>query len=393
MFRMIRVIRNRWKAVIFGRPEGQESMRKDPLRTKLTDMLGIEYPVIAFTHCKDVAVAVINAGGFAVLGEAMHPPETIAADIAWIRGRVGERPFGIDLVLPASVPPAGTLDELEAQIPETHRAFARRIKEEWKVPDPKGPVALHQWGGLNQAMARAQLEVLLEERVPVIASGLGNPAFLLDAARARGIKVFGLVGKTRQARKEIEAGVDAVIAQGFDAAGHTGAMGTFSIVPEVASIAGDTPVIAAGGVTTGRHLAAALCLGASGVWTGTLWLASRESDADMIVKEKLIAASAADTSWSKSISGMTMRVLECPWTEAWAKPDAPPVLPAPYQMLLSADYIQGANDHRRADLMTEAAGQGVGFVTSLKPARQILFDLVEEALETFERVGFAGADA
>lgn len=366
-------------------------MRRDPLRTKLTDMLGIEYPVIAFTHCKDVVAAVINAGGFAVLGEAMHPPEAIAADIAWIRSRVGERPFGIDLVLPASVPPAGTLDELSARIPETHRAFAREIKEKWNVPDPKGPVALHQWGGLNQAMARAQLEVLLEERVPVIASGLGNPAFLLDAARARGIKVFGLVGKTRQARKEIEAGVDAVIAQGFDAAGHTGAMGTFSIVPEVAAIAGDTPVIAAGGVTTGRHLAAALCLGAAGVWTGTLWLASRESDVDMIVKEKLLAASAADTSWSKSISGMTMRVLECPWTEAWAKPEAPPVLPSPYQMLLSADYIQGANDHRRADLMTEAAGQGVGFVTSLKPARQILLDLVEEALETFERVGFEDA--
>lgn len=364
-------------------------MPKNPLRTKLCDMLGIEFPVIAFTHCKDVAVAVINAGGFAVLGEAMHTPDEIAADIKWIRDRVDGKPFGIDLVLPASVPPAGSLDELSTEIPETHRKFARKIKEKYDVPDPRGPIALHQWGGLNQEMARAQLDVLLAERVPVIASGLGSPAFILDTAHELGIKVFGLVGKTRQAKRQVEAGVDAIIAQGYDAAGHTGSMGTFSIVPEVVSIAGDTPVIAAGGVTTGRHLAAALCLGASGVWTGTLWLASRESDVDMIIKEKLLAATAEDTSYSSSISGMTMRTLECPWTEEWAKPEAPRVLPAPYQMLLSADYLQAANDHRREDLMTEAAGQGVGFVTAMKPARQILFDIVEEALAAFEDISGA----
>ena len=361
-------------------------MAKDPLRTKFCDMLGIEFPVVAFTHCKDVAVAVINSGGFAVLGEAMHTPDDIASDIKWIRDRVDGKPFGIDLVLPASVPPTGSLDELMSKIPETQRKFAQEIKEKYDVPDPKGPIDLHQWGGLNQEMARAQLEVLLDERVPVIASGLGSPVFILEAAHERGIKVFGLVGKARQAKRQLEAGVDAVIAQGYDAAGHTGGVGTFSIVPEVAAMAGDTPIIAAGGVTTGRHLAAALCLGASGVWTGTLWLASRESDVDMIIKERLLAATVEDTSYGTSISGMTMRVLKCPWTEEWAKPEAPAVLPAPYQMLLSSDYIQGANDNRREDLMTEAAGQGVGFVTSMKPARQILFDLVEEALATFEEV-------
>lgn len=359
-------------------------MVKDPLRTKLCDMLGIDYPVIAFTHCKDVAVAVINAGGFAVLGEAMHTPEDIAADIAWIRDRVEGRKFGIDLVLPASVPPAGSVDELMADIPESHIAFARQIKEKYDVPDPKGPVDLHTWGGLNQELTRAQLDVLLDEEVPVIASGLGSPVFILDAAHERDMLVFGLVGKARQAKRQIEAGVDAIIAQGYDAAGHTGSVGTFSIVPEVAAMAGDTPVIAAGGVTTGRHLAAALCLGASGVWSGTQWLVSRESDVDMIIKERLLGATVEDTSYSRSISGMTMRVLRCPWTEEWSKPEAPGILPAPYQMLLSADYIQGSNDSRREDLMTEAAGQGVGLVTSMKPARQILFDMVEEALDTLE---------
>jgi NAD(P)H-dependent flavin oxidoreductase YrpB (nitropropane dioxygenase family) len=361
-------------------------MAKNPLHTKLCDMLGIEFPIMAFTHCKDVVAAVVNAGAFAVLGEAMHPPEHIADDIRWIRSRVGDKPFGIDLVLPASAPPADDLTKLLAGIPEEHRKFAQSIKERYDVPDPKGAHALHQWGGLNQEIARKQLEVVLEERAPVFTSGLGNPAFILDAAHARGIKVFGLVGKTRQAKREIEAGVDAIIAQGYDAAGHTGPIGTFSIVPEVAAIAGDTPVIAAGGVTSGRHLAAALCLGASGVWTGTLWLASRESDCDMIIKEKLLAAGSDDTVYSRSVSGFPMRVLRCPWTEEWAKPEAPRVLGSPYQMLLSSDYIQGANDNRRADLMFEAAGQGVAFVESMKPARQIVFDMVEEALSCFEEL-------
>ena len=360
-------------------------MAKDPLHTKFCDMLGIEFPIVAFTHCKDVVVAVITAGGFAVLGEAMHTPDEISADIKWIRERIGAKPFGLDLVLPASVPPKDTLEQLLAKIPETHRKFAQSIKEKYNVPDPKAQVALHQWGGLNQEMARAQLDVILEERVPVFSSGLGSPAFIIKAAHERGIKIFGLIGKTRQAKREIEAGVDVIIAQGYDAAGHTGPIGTFSIVPEVVAIAGDVPVIAAGGVTTGRHLAAALCLGAAGVWTGTVWLASRESDSDMIVKEKLLAATADDTVYSKAISGMPMRILKCPWTEEWAKPGAPPVLSAPYQMLLSSDYIQGANDHRRGDLMTEAAGQGVAFVTSMKPARQIVFDMVDEALGAFEQ--------
>jgi len=359
---------------------------KNPMQTKLCDMLGIEFPIIAFTHCKDVVASVVNAGAFAVLGEAMHTPEEIAADIKWIRSRVGDRPFGIDLVLPASAPGADTLEKLLAGIPEEHKKFARHIKEKYDVPDPKGAQALHQWGGLNQEIARGQIDVILEERAPVFISGLGSPAFMLKAAHERGMKVFGLIGKTRQAKREIEAGVDVIIAQGYDAAGHTGPIGTFSIVPEVAAIAGDVPVVAAGGVTTGRHLAAALCLGAAGVWTGTIWLASRESDSDMIIKEKLIAASSDDTVYSRSVSGFPMRVLRCPWTEEWGKPEAPRTLNSPYQMLLSSDYIQGANDHRRPDLMFEAAGQGVAFVESMKPARQIVFDMVEEALAAFEEI-------
>ena len=362
-----------------------------PLHTPLCDKLGIEYPIVAFTHCKDVAVAVINSGGFAVLGEALHTPDHIAADIKWIRERIGGKPFGIDLVLPSSVPEEKSVEELMAMIPPEQRAFEQKIKEKYNVPDPKVRPDIHVWGGLDQKRALNQLEVIFDERVPVFASGLGSPAFLLKRAHELGMQVWGLVGKPRQAKKQLAAGTDVIIAQGFDAAGHTGNIGTFSIVPQVVDAARGTgvPIIAAGGVTTGRHLAAALALGADGVWTGSLWLASRESDVNLPLKERLIEAETDDTVYSDCISGYTMRTTRSPWHNEWASEEAPEVLKPPLQMILSSNYIQGSLDYQRKDLMTEAAGQGIHYVTEMKPARQILSDIVEEALDVFDR--FANA--
>ncbi|AYH43693.1 nitronate monooxygenase [Azoarcus sp. DN11] len=359
----------------------------NPLHTPLCDKLGIEYPVVAFTHCKDVAVAVINAGGFAVLGEALHTPDQIAADIKWIRDRIGGKPFGIDLVLPSSVPEEKTVDELLAMIPPEHREFEQAIKRKYDVPDPKVAPDIHHWGGLDQKRALDQLEVIFDERVPVFASGLGSPAFLLKRAHELGMQVWGLVGKPTQAKKQLAAGSDVIIAQGYDAAGHTGNIGTFSIVPQVVDAARGTgvPVIAAGGVTTGRHLAAALALGADGVWTGSLWLASRESDVNLPLKERLIEAETDDTVYSNCISGYTMRTTRSPWHNEWGSDAAPDVLKPPLQMILSSNYIQGSLDYQRKDLMTEAAGQGIHYVTEMKPARQILSDIVEEALDVFDR--------
>ena len=358
-----------------------------PLHTQLCDKLGIEYPVVAFTHCKDVAVAVINSGGFAVLGEALHTPDQIAADIKWIRERIGGKPFGIDLVLPSSVPEEKTVDELLAMIPQEQRDFEQQIKRKYNVPDPKVAPDIHHWGGLDQKRALDQLEVIFDERVPVFASGLGSPAFLLKRAHELGMQVWGLVGKPRQAKRQIEAGTDVIIAQGYDAAGHTGNIGTFSIVPQVVDAARGTgvPVIAAGGVTTGRHLAAALALGADGVWTGSLWLTSRESDVNMPLKERLLEAETEDTMYSNCISGYTMRTTRCPWHDEWMSDAAPDVLKPPLQMILSSNYIQGSLDYQRKDLMTEAAGQGIHYVKEMKPARQILSDIVEEALDVFDR--------
>ena len=369
-------------------------MSKDPLHTKLCDSLGIEYPIVAFTHCKDVVASVTNAGAFAVMGETQHTPEEIEADIKWVREKVGDKPFGVDLVFPSSVPPVGSIDELKSKIPQEQRDFTDDIKERHQLPAPKGDLEIYELGWMTQDVPRKQLEVVLDEKVPVLASGLGSPAFILEAAHARGMQVWGLVGKPRQAKRELEAGVDAIIAQGIDAGGHTGQIGTFSIVPQICAIAGDTPVIAAGGITTGRHLAGAVALGASGVWTGTLWLACRESDREMVIKEKILAAKATDTRYSACVSGFTMRTLNSKWHEEWERPDAPSPASAPYQLLLFAEIKQSAMDWGIESFMTEAAGQGVDFVTEMKPARQIVFDMVEEALTVFEDITgvFPGED-
>jgi len=361
-------------------------LQKNPLHTKLCDSLGIEYPIIAFTHCKDVVAAVTNAGAFAVMGETHHTPDEIEADIKWIREKVGDKPFGIDLVFPASVPPMGSIEELKSKIPAEQRAFTEDIKKRYELPEPKKVPELYELGWMTQDVPRKQLEVVLDENVAVLASGLGSPVFILEAAHARGMQVWGLIGKPRQAKRELEAGVDAIIAQGIDAAGHTGTIGTFSIVPEIVAIAGDKPVIAAGGITTGRHLAGAVALGAAGVWTGTLWLACRESDREMVIKEMIINAGVTDTRHSACISGFTMRTLNSKWHEEWARPDAPKPAPAPYQLLLFAEIKQSAMDWGIEPFMTEAAGQGVGFIDSMKPARQIVFDMVDEAITIFEEI-------
>lgn len=361
-------------------------MGKNPLHTKLCDSLGIEYPIVAFTHCKDVAAAVINAGGFAVMGQTHLSTDQMAADIKWLRQNTGGRPFGIDLVFPASVPPKATIDELLAQIPKPQREFVEDMKKKYKIPPPKRTPELYDLGWMTLDVPRKQLEVALDEKVPVLASGLGNPSFVIKSAHERGMQVWGLVGRAKQAKKEREAGVDVLVATGCDAGGHTGKIGTFSVVPLIKSVAGDTPVLAAGGVTTGRHLAGALALGAAGVWVGTLWLTSRESDKPMIIREKLLRATADDTVFSDCISGFTMRTLNSTWHKEWARPDAPPPAPAPFQLLLFAEIKQSAMDHNIEEFMTEASGQGVDFMTEMKPAKQIVFDMVEECLSVFEEL-------
>ncbi len=283
-------------------------MSGNALSTRLCDDYGCEYPVVAFAHTKDVIAAVTNAGGIGVLGATGSTPEEIRSAVRWIRERVGDKPFGVDLLVPASFV-EGSLEDLEEQIPDAHRDFVDRLQQDAAIPDPKTPPP---WRGIRPDLmrrAQEQVEVILEERVPIFASGLGSPAFILERAHAVGTKVWGLIGLPRQARRQIEAGVDVVIAQGSDSGGHSGTIGTFSLVPEVVKLARgtNTLVLAAGGVTTGAHLAAALALGADGVWCGTIWQATNESETELPLKEKLLGASAEDAVQSRASTGKPVR--------------------------------------------------------------------------------------
>lgn len=360
------------------------------LHTKICDTFGAEFPIFAFTHCKDVAAAVTNAGGVGVLGELAHTPDQIVSDIKWMRDKVGDKPFGIDLVFPASVP-AGmpTLDELTGMIPQGHRDWIEGIFTEYGIPKPKnqmGRTGTAMGGLYSQESARKQLDAVLDEKVAFLASGLGNPAFVIEAAHAHGMLVGGLVGKVRQARREIEAGVDVIIAQGYDAGGHTGDIGTFTLVPRVVQIAGDTPVLLAGGVGTGAHLAAALCLGAAGVWTGSIWLASRESEMSMMMKERLVEATEEDTIRSKALTGKPARQLRNRFNMLWEDPKNPTTLPMPMQGIWTAELQAGIRENEMVEWMGTPLGQMVGNITAIKPCSEIVFDMVSEAMDILEKV-------
>jgi len=362
-------------------------MSSNPLHTRLCDEYGCEVPVVAFAHTKDVIAAVTNAGGIGILGGAGRRPEDLRSDIRWIRERVGNRPFGVDLLVPASFV-EGNREDLESMIPQGHRDFVAGMMKDNNIPAPVGSERRGALGpGLLRA-AREQLEVLFEENVPIFASGLGSPAFVSERAHAAGMKVWGLVGLPRQARRQIEAGVDVVIAQGSDSGGHSGTVGTFTLVPEVVAMAEGTKtlVLCGGGVSGGRHLAAAIAMGAAGVWTGTVWLATHESETEMFLKQRLVDSQAEDAIQSRAMSGKPIRQLRSKWSDAWKQPGAPEPLPMPLQPMLVGDIMEGIRQARMEDWMTTPAGQSVVGIHAIRPAADVVYSMVEEAMDQFDRM-------
>ncbi len=360
-------------------------MATDPLHTRLCDEYGCEVPIVAFAHTKDVIAAVTNAGGIGVLGATSSTPEELESDINWIRERVGDKAFGIDLLLPASFV-EGNQEDLESQIPQGHRDFMNNLMKENDIPDPKDPPPYGQTGEIMNK-ARGQLDTLLELKVPIFASGLGSPAFIMDQLHDVGTKVWSLVGLPRQAQRLVDADIDMIIAQGGESGGHSGTIGTFSLVPQVVDLAKEkgVPVLAAGGVGSGRHLAAALTLGAVGVWAGTIWQATNESETKMFLKQKIVDARVEDAIQSRSSTGKPIRQLRSKWTDAWKQEGAPEPLQMPLQGMLVARFQQAVQDWEVRDFMGVAAGQGVGLIDQVKPARQVVFDMVEEARDMFDR--------
>jgi NAD(P)H-dependent flavin oxidoreductase YrpB (nitropropane dioxygenase family) len=350
------------------------------METTLAKRLGIAFPIFAFSHCRDVVAAVTNRGGVGVLGTTRQSVEELEYDLRWLDEQVRGRPYGVDLLFPASS--AGDDEFLLAdQVPETHKAFVEELMLRFEIPAPKEPDRYSHHGDNlipTHARARAKLEVVRKHDVRLVASALGPlPADLLSEFHDRGALVVGLVGAPGQASRHVAAGADIIVATGTEAGGHAGEISTLVLVPQVVDEVHPVPVLAAGGIGDGRQIAAALALGAQGVWTGSIWLTTVESDVDEEVKRKLLAATSRDTVRSRCLTGKPVRQLRTPWVDAWAGPDAPEPLPAPLQGMLVRDCMTGIFDHRVEAVMGTAVGQVVGMVHQIRSVRHVMDDLVE----------------
>ncbi|MEZ4334179.1 MAG: nitronate monooxygenase family protein [Myxococcota bacterium] len=365
--------------------------------TRLARDLGLEFPIFAFTHCRDVAAAVTKAGGMGILGVAAHSPKGLRAELEWIEKEVGDKPYGVDLLLPTKFvgsDRAGGFDasELDARIPPEHRRFLDDLLARHEVPPLPPDTALRGELLVGFDKQRELIEMLFEYRIKLIASALGPPpAWMIEQGRAHGVQVAALAGTVEHAKRHAAAGVDIVIAQGYEAGGHTGEVATMVLVPEVVDAVAPIPVLAAGGIGSGRQIAAALALGAEGVWIGSLWLTTEEAETHPVVKQKFLKATSSDTVRSRSLTGKPARQLKSAWTEAWEDPANPKPLPMPLQPHLvreaqariarTAHKSQGA-----ADLANYFVGQVVGSMNHVKSVRTVMQELVSEYADALERL-------
>ncbi len=365
--------------------------------TQICGKLGIDVPIFAFSHCRDVVAAVTSAGGFGVLGATAHSPAGLEIDLAWIDDRVGGKPYGVDLLLPAKFAdiarPAGQGEGPTALIPPEHRAFVADLLDRYEVP----PLPEHLTGRRGTLSVSVQdagllLDVAFRHPIKLVASALGPPpAELTEQAHARGVVVAALVGTVAHARRQQAAGVDLIVAQGTEAGGHTGTVATMVLVPEVVRAVSPTPVLAAGGIVTGAQMAAAIALGAQGVWCGSVWLTTQEAETDPAVQQKMLAASSSDTVRSRSLTGKPARMLRSAWTDEWEAAAAPPALQMPLQTMLTASAQQRIRRSSSRDgsgaqqLATYFVGQGVGLLDRVRPAREVVAAMIEEYLEVAGR--------
>jgi NAD(P)H-dependent flavin oxidoreductase YrpB (nitropropane dioxygenase family) len=352
-------------------------------KTALCDLLGIELPILQAgmgrTHGTPtppaLVVAVSEAGGMGCLGGVGLEPEALRAAIREIRART-QKPFAVDLLLPASLAESPhTRDEirraLKAKYPE-HWAFVQSLYTKFQLES----APMEKAGLLSIEGIRAQVEVVLEERVPVFVAGLGDPSWVVQDKRARDMKVLGLAGSVRNAVRQKEAGVHAVIAQGYEAGGHTGTVANFALIPQVVDALAPMPVIAAGAISERRGVAAALALGAQGVWVGTAFLFAHEADVPETHRQQLEAARSEDLVVSRAYTGKTARTYKNAVMQAWSASGLEP-LPTPYQWILMDDFVNAAEAADRQDLVNNPAGQGAGMLRERQPARRIVEELAQ----------------
>lgn len=355
-----------------------------PLHTRICDDLGCKYPIFGFTHSLEAAIAVTKAGGIGIWGATRSTPEEIEESLTQMAAELGDLPYGIDLVIPPGMPEKDNRSEIEAAIPEEHRRFVEGLRDKYGVPDDGMP-GMRTRFIRSEDSARAQVDVVMDSKLPILALGIGSPEWVIGPSKERGMKMVSLVGQPKHAQRALQAGADIIVAQGYDAGAHTGPVGTFSLVPQVVDVCGDVPVVAAGGVASGRHLAAALAMGAVGVWAGTVWLVCEEEHVHEDVVDKLLAASSADTVITRANSGKTFRQIRTSWSDEWAAEDAPAPLKMPYQDVLVGDILGQIERHEVGPLMHSGAGQSVGYLQKRSTVAETVDKMVAEAEEAMER--------
>ena len=351
----------------------------------MCDRFGIDSPIFGFAHDVETVAAITNAGGFGVYGATRRFPEEITQELTQIRSLVGNRPFGVDLVLPPGMPEHNSREAIQAEIPQEHTEFVQELIDHFEVPKASKP-GMRTRFIRSKEIEQAQLRAVMESDVDMLACGIGAPADVVAEAKDRGKATLALIGSPHHVAKAIAAGVEIIVAQGYDAGAHTGPIGTYSLVPQIVDAAGDIPVLVAGGVATGRHIAAALAMGAQGVWLGTAWLLSTEHQGDMhpVNRDKLIQAGSADTVITRSESGKPFRQVRTGWSQAWEAEGAPAPLKMPYQDVLVGDLLGAIEEHDIEPLIHSGAGQSIAYFNDVKPVAQIMQALIDDTAQALQ---------
>ena len=368
------------------------------MQSPVCELLGIDFPLFAFSHCRDVVAAVTNAGGFGVLGASAHSPQQLDIDLTWIDEHTHGRPYGADILVPEKVVGRGehlTGSDLVALVPEGHRDFVAGLLEKHGVAVEKEAISVGGAGRLGMDDAALELmDVAFAHPIKLIANALGPPpATMTERARREGVPIAALIGALGHAERQLNAGVDMLIAQGSEAGGHTGSVSTLVLVPEVLDLVdGRVPVLAAGGIVTGGQMAAMMALGAAGAWTGSVWLTTEEAETAPATKEKMLRATASDTVRSRGRTGKPARQLRSDWTDAWEAADGPEPLPMPLQSIISepalhrVDLAAASGNKGAVELATYFVGQGVGLMRSVKPAARVVLEFMEDFAQAAERL-------
>ena len=363
------------------------------MHTPLCDELGIEFPLFAFTHCRDVVVAVSRAGGFGVLGAVGFTPEQLEVELAWIDDHIGDHTYGVDIVIPnkyegmdANLSGEDLAAMLREMVPQGHLDFARDVLSSHGVPLPDaGADNSLQLLGWTEATATPQVDVALRHpKMTLIANALGTPPRdMIDHIHEAGRKVAALCGSPAQALKHADAGVDIIIAQGGEGGGHCGEVGSIVLWPQVVKAVAPRPVLAAGGIGSGQQVAAALALGCQGAWSGSQWLMVEESENTSVQQQAYAEATSRDTVRSRSFTGKPCRMLKNDWTDAWETPGNPEPLGMPLQYMVSGMAV--AATHRHPDQTVKVAfnpvGQVVGQLTKVEKTSAVIERWVREYLE------------